>query len=124
MKNSTYIPLRPMKVPRKQRINRPKKAIVAVDWDGTVVDNEDQFLPGAVEALKTLLRRNTVIIHSCRGNYFEGALLIKEALASAGITSIEVWAAPGKPIADIYIDDRGYHFTDWTKTLNELQHYC
>lgn len=118
-KGMTYIPLKPIRAPRKERINRHKPTI-AVDWDGTLVDKDDSFLPGALDALRQLTKSAKVIIHSCRGTYYEGAVWIKGRLSEEGIDA-EVWTAPGKPLADIYVDDRGLRFTNWEETLVSLR---
>lgn len=98
----------------------PKKVTIAIDWDGTLVDKQDSFLPGALDALRQLSRHANIIIHSCRGTYYEGAVWIKSRLAEEGIKA-EVWTAPGKPLADVYIDDRGLRFTNWEDTLETLR---
>lgn len=92
--------------------------IVAVDWDDTLVDAKTQeWLPGAQAALESLLAQfKTVIIHTCRANWPEG------------LSSIEAKLAPfrhdirivGKPLADVYVDDRAVRFTGWPATLAEL----
>lgn len=115
----TYIPLKPLSTPRSQRINRPRKTI-AIDWDGTLVDSEDIFLPGALDALRQLAAHSNLILHSCRGNYYEGALGIKGRLLAEGIP-VEVWTGNGKPLADVYIDDRALRFTSWEETLDALK---
>lgn len=118
-KNLTYIPLKPMRAPRKTRIQRQRNTF-AVDWDGTLVDDNDNFLPGALDALRQLSNHGDIILHSCRGNYYEGALGIKGRLAEAGI-SVSVWTGQGKPLADVYIDDRGLRFNTWEETLETLR---
>lgn len=93
---------------------------MAVDWDATLVDSDDNFLPGALDALRQLSSVANIIIHSCRGNYYEGAVWITGRLSAEGIPA-EVWTAPGKPLADVYIDDRAVRFTNWEETLNVIR---
>lgn len=95
---------------------------VAVDLDRTLVDGND-WLPGAVDALRWIARRHEVTIHTCRANYQEGILSVYGLLADAGLKhpKVTVWSAPGKPDADVYIDDKALRFRgDWDETIREL----
>lgn len=93
--------------------------ILACDWDHTLYADDD-WLPGAKQALKALKRRgHTVIVHSCRASYPAGEQFIRDTLKVAGF-GFDVTAV--KPTADVYLDDRALRFEgDWTATLNQLR---
>lgn len=42
---------------------------------------------------------------------------VEHALKRYNIPYDEIWTEKGKPIADLYIDDRGYRFENWEDTL-------
>ena len=91
---------------------------VAVDIDGTICTEERTFerslakpLPGAREAL-SLLRRNgnTVILYTARG--WEQYRVTQVWLRKHRMQYDQL--IMGKPIANIWIDDRARRFTHWT----------
>jgi hypothetical protein len=115
--------------------------VFAVDWDGTCVDNRWPFmgdwLPGAVEALKTMAERGKVIINTTRvacaaypaawdaeddTDRLPGAVdweiqTIVEMLAKAGVEA-EVWTRGYKPPATVYVDDLAVRYNGhWPVTL-------
>lgn len=108
-----------------------KKKIIAVDVDGTLLRNNgfqglDHFgkpFPGAVEFSKALSKLGHVLIYTCRTNPALGRELdpaglddraaqewlkakVKKALDGYGIHYDEIYAGPGKPDADVFIDDK------------------
>jgi predicted mannosyl-3-phosphoglycerate phosphatase (HAD superfamily) len=95
---------------------------IAVDFDGTLVDQQLQWLPGALEALQRMVKAgHKVIIHSCRANWPEGMASIEHKLQAAGL-GIPIWDQPGKPAADIYVDDRAVHFANnWAEIIVQLE---
>lgn len=94
---------------------------IAVDWDGVIANGGD-WVPGAVQALRILLRqKHHLVIHSCRGNYPAGREMVAAKLNSVRLNDIELWDRPGKPDADVYIDDRALRFVDWPSTLKHLR---
>jgi hypothetical protein len=80
-------------------------AVIAIDWDNTLMSGEE-WLPGAKDALKRLREEgHKIVIHSCNNEDW-----IQRNLNEAGIIVDVVWTKFGKPLADLYVDDKGYHF--------------
>ena len=91
---------------------------VALDWDGTLVDQDQNWLPGALDALRWLRKEgHKVIIHSARANWVEGLQQIESKLAQHKF-SFKVIA---KPEADLYVDDRAFHFERWPDVMKEVR---
>lgn len=103
---------------------KEKKMIVAMDFDGTIRDwDTSKPLPG-VRKLINLLREKGVkiIIHSCNTPDF-----IEKWMNNQDIRYDEIWnpKVGRKPIAALYVDDRGFHATgdyelDTPKILERL----
>jgi hydroxymethylpyrimidine pyrophosphatase-like HAD family hydrolase len=85
--------------------------LVAIDFDHTLWDSANQVpMPGAKEAINLMREKGIrIIIHSCNNVKW-----IEKCCNNYDIRFDWIWNATGKPIADLYIDDRGYHFTDWS----------
>lgn len=96
--------------------------IVAVDVDGTLLDDNEEWIPGAEAALRWLARHNEVVIHSCRANWQGGRAALYELLREVRLNRhVKIHVAEGKPRADVYIDDKALRFTgDWNETLQAL----
>ena len=118
---------------------------VAVDIDGTICepiewerwqkDGLNYFPPvqaGAKEAIEELRKLGLfIIIHSCRTTplvnnfaYSEGQMiaLVAGMLHKEKIPYDLIWSEVGKPIADLYIDDKGvYHAGSWADTMKEVK---
>lgn len=86
--------------------------VVAIDWDNTLVF-ATEWLEGAKDSIRLLREKgHKVVIHSCnRASY------IDKMCREAGIVVDRIWDAnaaedekSGKPLADLYVDDKGYHF--------------
>lgn len=115
---------------------------IAVDFDGVVHgyskgwqdgDIYDPPLPGAIEALTTLMETHAVFIHTSRN-----AGDVAAWLAERGFDTVldidgrshpkrEFWNEEGallvtdrKLPAVAYIDDRGIRFTSWEQALSDL----
>ena len=101
---------------------------IACDWDGVLVDDKQEWLPGALEGLRALLKSGRMVtIHSCRMNWPEGRAQINDKLHAHGFTKdllsgrMRLWAGEGKPIATVYLDDRGYRFETWDHLVHTLK---
>jgi uncharacterized HAD superfamily protein len=91
---------------------------VAIDIDGTICTEERTFerplakpLPGAIEALRMLKENgNTIILYTARG--WEQYKVTKAWLDQNEFVYDQI--IMGKPIADVWIDDRARHFKGWS----------
>lgn len=90
---------------------------IAVDFDGVIRSwTTNEPLPGARDALSRLREAgHRILIHSCNDRHFIADWLLNHDIRHDGI-----WANPGKPVADLYVDDRGYQFTNWESLLASL----
>jgi len=107
--------------------------IIAVDFDGVIVDfafpGIGQIKKGAKEVLKLLKKKGCkIIIFSGRTDitfpenqdnkrYDE----MLKFLIKNDIPFDDIWTGRGKLIADVYIDDKAIHFTNWIDTLKEIK---
>lgn len=101
---------------------------IALDWDLTLVDEQQEWLVGAQEALRALLRSGyTVWVHTCRANYTAGQELVTSKLVAGGFEGwlrsgdLELWLGEGKPNADIYVDDRALRFEGWNDLVPTIR---
>ena len=109
---------------------------IAVDFDG-VIHNFDKGwhdgtcygdpLPGALEALKRLSQDYNVIIFTAKAkpsrplvNGKTGTELVQEWLEKHDVMRYVKEITAEKPRSQIYIDDKGYHFKNWSDTLKHL----
>ena len=95
-------------------------AVIAVDFDNVIVVGKEP-LPGARDAIN-LLRElgHKVLVHSCNREAW-----IKEVLDNNDMRYDKVHGneSKGKPMADLYIDDKGYHFPyngNWNEELPKV----
>ena len=93
--------------------------VVACDWDGTLVDLQQNWLPDALEQLKRLRKRGIIMfIHSSRANTDWGRDMIRRKLDTEGLHAVGIRP---KPEADIYLDNKGMRFTgDWQETARTI----
>jgi len=105
---------------RQSQISRKKGcliAVIAIDFDNTLVFVK-QPLEGAREAINVLREAgHKIIIHSCNREAW-----VKEVLDNNDMRYDRVHGneSKGKPLADIYVDDKGYHFPyngSWNEQL-------
>ena len=110
---------------------------VAIDFDG-VIHNFDKGwhdgtcygepLPGSINAIKSLSKKYNIIIFTAKAkknrplvNGKTGVELVKEWLEKYGLKDFVSEITSEKPRAKIYIDDNGYRFESWEKTLNDIE---
>lgn len=97
---------------------------LAFDWDGTLVESATtDWYPMARGAVRILLGRGyTVVIHTCRVNWPEGLAQVHEGLEVAGFSGLDVWTQPGKPHAEMYVDNQSFppFDGDWDALLAAL----
>ena len=104
------------------------RALLAVDWDDTCVENEwpgmGLWLPGAVKNLKRLSEHMDICIFTMRTAPVEfGSEIPRDPLdiqwhvdgitymlEEAGLPDVTIWTKPYKPPAFAFIDDRGIHY--------------
>tara|TARA_R100000908_G_C3619427_1_gene65643 strand:+ start:98 stop:487 length:390 start_codon:yes stop_codon:yes gene_type:complete len=106
---------------------------VAIDFDG-VIHNFDKGwhdgtcygdpLPGSIEAVKRLSKQYNIIIFTAKVkpsrplvNGKTGHQLVTEWLDKYDILDCVDEITCEKPRAQIYIDDKAYHFTNWKDAI-------
>ena len=97
---------------------------IAIDFDGVIHDWEHPIdgrhmgppIEGVKEALVALKQQgHRVIIHSCnRPNVIANFMKYYE------LPYDDLWDEKGKPIADVYLDDRAITFTTWPRFMELL----
>ncbi|MBT3520095.1 MAG: hypothetical protein HN480_02410 [Gammaproteobacteria bacterium] len=110
---------------------------IAIDFDG-VIHNFDKGwhngtcygdpLPGSLEAIRALSEKYNIIIFTAKAksnrplvNGKTGTELVKEWLEKYNVMQYVQEITSEKPRAKIYIDDNGYRFNSWDKTLKDLE---
>ena len=119
---------------------KDKKLTIAIDFDGVLHryskgwnggEIYDSPVPGAKEALQKLKDAgHKLYIFSTRSNKMfkkkdtpDQDVLMKAWMEKHGIVFDKIWSF-GKPMADIFIDDRNIAFRgDWTKTFEEIKRF-
>lgn len=77
--------------------------VIALDWDLTLVDENQDWLPGALDMLRWLRReKHKVFIHSARANDEFGRHMIERKLRQHNFK----FPIEAKPMADLYVDDK------------------
>lgn len=117
-----------------------RRPVIALDYDGTIVTNSwpehGRPLPDAARSIKGLLNDFDIVIHTCRiapydmdggkRNPIEVAKEVKaidRKLKSMGLPTLEIHQDPWKPGADIYLDDKGMHFTNWLDVNRQIENW-
>lgn len=111
-----------------------ERKTICIDFDGVIADysqgyqGEDIFgtpMPGAAESLHNLKRNGwKIIIFTTRPNTHG----LRDYLRRNGIWFDEInensdqpdGSNPGKPIADIYLDDRAVRFINWPTAVEDI----
>ena len=98
-------------------------AVIAIDFDNTLVFVKEP-LPGARDAINRLREKgHKIVIHSCNREAW-----VKEVLDNNDIRYDRVHGneSKGKPLADLYVDDKGYRFPyngDWATEIDAVLAY-
>lgn len=114
-----------------------KKATVSIDFDGVINSYKSGFIAidklpdppvdGALEFIQSLINGGyRVAIFSTRNALAEGRLAIMKYMRQHGLPNnvVDELEFPSeKPIAKLYIDDRGFHFTGVFPTLEEIENF-
>lgn len=115
--------------------------IFVVDWDGTCTEDtwpvQGEWLPGAIDALRILLKHGRVRIFSARLSPYKfgldakilrsvneqkmDVLRMRMFLDDAGLHDVEIHDTRGKPSGTWYIDNRAVEFKgSWDKVLETV----
>lgn len=116
-----------------KKINKERKPIIAIDFDGTIVTNAfphiGKLMPNAKDVISKLKRDgNIIILWTCReGKNLEKALdFCKEIGIEFDAINENYKYLPfntsNKIYADYYIDDRAKE-VDWKKSYEEISKY-
>ena len=96
---------------------------ICFDMDGVICKIDSDNYRDRSPIVKTIdtinwLKNNgtTIIIHT--GRHFNHMAATKEWLQSWGVKYD--YLQLGKPVADLYIDDNGWRFKEWTDKLLKL----
>lgn len=93
--------------------------VVAIDFDDTLVHGQFPDIGGPMPGIVTRMHRLNddgcrIIIHTSRisptyqGQREKQRNIIAAALDEYGIPWHEIWEGVGKPLACVYVDDKGY----------------
>jgi DNA modification methylase len=108
-------------------MDESRRLILAVDFDGVLHDPNNvkegykMGLPvaGAAEAVAALHNAgHRIVVHTIWATTEAANKAIADWLGYFKIPYDVITSM--KPKADLYIDDHGYHFTDWKKTLEDI----
>ena len=70
-------------------------------------------MPGTKEALELLKSAGyKILIHSCNRPQ-----VIRDFMSYYALPYDSIWESQGKPVADVYLDDKGLRFETWNETL-------
>jgi uncharacterized HAD superfamily protein len=97
---------------------------IVIDLDGTILEEKTRAekvntspLPGAVDAINKLYEMgHKIIIYSARAE--DDLELTSKQLNKYGIKYNRL--VLGKPVGDIFIDDRAFVFRDWRRNWPDL----
>jgi len=98
---------------------------IIIDIDGTICTEERQFsrpmanpLPGAVESVNALFDAGHIIILYSSRTWAEWEVT-NHWLREKGMKFHQLFL--GKPVGDVWIDDRAIRHVSWNQTLEELK---
>lgn len=120
-----------------EKVNFEEKKVIAIDFDGVIHKNSKGFyngkvyddpVDGSLTAIKDLSKNYDIIIFTCKAlkdrPLIEGKTgkeLIIEWLKKQNINQYIKDVSYEKPRAFLYIDDKGYRFSNWQKTLDYIR---
>mgnify|MGYP006405902149 CR=1 FL=1 len=94
-------------------------------YDGTIYDEP---IEGALEALKSISKKYTIIIYTCKARKDRGLVngktgieLVWEWLEKHDMAAYVSKVTAEKPRAKCYIDDKAIKFQSWGETLKEMK---
>ena len=109
---------------------------LAIDFDGVIHDHNLGFhdgtcygepIKGAIEAIKLLSKKYTIIIFTCKANPDRplingktGTELVWDWLKKHNIDKYIKNVTYNKPNALFYIDDKAIHFNNWNNILDHV----
>lgn len=110
---------------------------LAIDFDGVIHNFDKGYhdgtcygdpIEGSLEAIKYLSQQYTIIIFTAKAkpsrplvNGKTGTELVQEWLEKHNVMQYVFEITSEKPRSQIYIDDKGYHFENWSDTLNHIR---
>ena len=110
---------------------------IAIDFDGVIHTFDKGWndgtcygdpIPGSIEAIKKLSLKYNIIIFTAKAKSNRPLVngktfveLVKEWPSKYDLIACVAEITSEKPHANIYIDDRGYRFNNWTDTLKEIE---
>lgn len=115
-------------------VESQERKVLAIDFDGVIHKNSKGFydgtvydspVEGSIEALIQLSKKYDIVIFSCKAledrplvNGKTGIELIREWLEDQNVLNCVKEVTYKKPRAFLYIDDKGYRFSEWSSTLD------
>ena len=120
------------------------KHTICLDWDGTLVpavwpERTNEWMPGAVQAVKDMLTYAHVIVFSARtrredpytgerlhpDDVAEEVAHIRAMLDREELQHVAIWTRHGKPSASVYVDDKAERYNgrthSWIKLRQKLR---
>ena len=119
------------------KVESQERKVLAIDFDG-VIHNFDKGwhdgtcygepLPGSLKAIELLSKKYNIIIFTAKAksnrplvNGKTGKELVREWLEKHNVMQYIQSITSEMPRAKVYIDDNGYRFSSWNKTLEDLE---
>lgn len=102
---------------------------ICLDFDGVLHNPYDrtegyrmgQPVAGALDAVRALVAHgHTLVIHSARIQTVGDAKHVYDWLDYFGFGRYIDCVSLPKPLADLYVDDKGYRFSNWIEDLTRL----
>lgn len=115
-----------------------ERKTLAIDFDGVIHNAHmgwgdgtcyGEPLPNAIESLKKLSEEYDIVIFTAKAkadrplvNGKTGAMLVREWFIKYNALDYIKGITSDKPRAELYIDDNGYRFQNWSDTLNYIKY--